>query len=709
MLNELYDLSQSLKAVNVSMESWHTCFKTCPKGTATFYALLDSSGETVDLIPITERERISSIRKWEVAAGVSFPAFNVLPLYEPRDSEAKKTAVDLRKAISSKTPPAPQDIAQRLKSLVADSVSLWANKEPARITKCLTTLASDIAESLGVPPEEFVSISKLIARSQKLNAETLHAQLASLLIRKVVDASDSPVDWFDELIFSSGKTPKRWSLIAELSDRSSFAYPANHERVQSWMNSRFQAIEAISEQTTVANQNEQLDAFANMANRLDDSFPSVRLPKLGDVKLRAMSSESPCQKRYGVADAQSCRVGQLSRQDMKNALEWIGHPDRHQKTWCDVSSLNGVSGALFAYPSQRPETTPELAGLIVGLDAESDPDGALFEQCARRVTIALTEPVRNEPHDQPTTEVRVFVLSKPDGFRTKVTNSGRYSVERLLASANDWDICCRNVPRILIRQFGINKGDKPIWVEPFIPYPAEVVSCLNTAWERAGSHAEQIPGFDIGDALGLLLEDGVVLHSIATRALRTFISNSSSLVLALGQAHRQWRVHQMDKNRKHSLLLPSIFGLLLAKLGRMKGNYMKGPPYMVGRLMSLADQLHVEYCLDERKGQIPTQLFGSALMPTALEQPEQALALLCQRIPPYKNWATRLQKGDRVGLVKFLLGEMGRLCNQLKDCGIPKTADNADKAEMLLGYLASSEKTKEPDDSPPTSVEGATT
>ena len=136
---------------------------------------------------------------------------------------------------------------------------------------------------------------------------------------------------------------------------------------------------------------------------------------------------------------------------------------------------------------------------------------------------------------------------------------------------------------------------------------------------------------------------------------------------------------------------------------------MKGPPYLVGRLLSLADQLHVEYCLDERKGQIPSQLFGSALMPTALEQPEKAMALLCQRIPPYKNWATRLQEGERVGLTKFLLSEMGRLCNQLKECGIPKTSDDADKAEMLLGYLAANVKSKEPTDSTESTLEGAST
>ena len=91
-----------------------------------------------------------------------------------------------------------------------------------------------------------------------------------------------------------------------------------------------------------------------------------------------------------------------------------------------------------------------------------------------------------------------------------------------------------------------------------------------------------------------------------------------------------------------------------------------------------------------------SQLLGSALIPTALEQPEKALALLCSRLAPYKNWATRLQNGERVGLTKYFLGEMGRLCRQLSESDVPKTTDDAGKAEMLLGYLARSEKESSP-------------
>ena len=691
MLNELHDLAQSLKAVQVSMASWHQHFKTCPKGPATFYVLLDSSGQVTDLEPITDRERIAGMRKWEVAAGVSFPAFNVLPLFEPKTDADKKEAVELRKAITSKSPPSVDETQQRLQSVIALSNSLWVKKEPARIGNCLTTLAKDVASSLGTPPEDFRSIAELIERAGKLTPDSLHQQLASILADKIVQTPSEAADWFDALFFHSGKTAKKISVIVELADRSAFAYPANNERVQAWMNSRFQN----DEQPKVRNDGEsaaaaeRIDAFAMPALRLEDSFPQVRLPVLGNVILRSMSSESPCQRRYGIADSESCPVGQISRQDMKNALEWIGQADRREKTWCDVSSLTGTSGVLFAYPSEKPESAPEVAGLIVGFQDDADPDGAKFEACASRVTSTLTA----LSHESPATQVRVFVLTKPDGFRTKVLHSGRYAVERLLSSAEDWKIGCRNLPALKVRRFGAAKGDKAIWADPFIPYPAEVVNCLNTAWERAGTHAEQVPGFGIGDGLGLLLDHGPVLHNIATRAVRTLIANSLSLVLALGWSHAQGLVHPMGKKLgKQALLLPSIFGLLLAKLGRTKGDYMKGPPFLVGRLLSLADQLHIQYCHGVRKGQVPPQLVGNALMPTALETPTKAVAMLSQRILPYQAWARTIQGGDEVRLTKYLLGELGRVSGELKEIELPATCGDPEKAEMLLGYLARSEK-----------------
>ena len=110
----------------------------------------------------------------------------------------------------------------------------------------------------------------------------------------------------------------------------------------------------------------------------------------------------------------------------------------------------------------------------------------------------------------------------------------------------EWKAGCRNLPRLKVRQFGKAKSDKPYWGDPFIPYPAEVVDCLNTTWERAGAHAEPIPGFEIADGLGLLLEHGAALQALASRAIRTIVENSFSFA-ALGRAHHRGHVHEAEE------------------------------------------------------------------------------------------------------------------------------------------------------------------
>src|SRR5436309_15797623 len=87
MLNELGDLSVSLAEAGVSTPSWHKHFKPNPKKT-TYYVLIDGTGKISDILPLKDIQRITSTRKWEVANGVSFPSFNVLPLHDVRSNES---------------------------------------------------------------------------------------------------------------------------------------------------------------------------------------------------------------------------------------------------------------------------------------------------------------------------------------------------------------------------------------------------------------------------------------------------------------------------------------------------------------------------------------------------------------------------------------------------------------------------------------------
>ena len=692
MLNELFLLFESLERTGVILKSWHRHLKKCPKGGKAFFVELDDQGRVVKISPITDPLIREELRKYEKAAGHSFPSFNVPPLLQFANDEEKKRAAKFRRILGSKKPPEAAAREEELTHLLSVSTSGWVRPDKSargkdemdQLNDCLSSVTQDLTTMLGEGSGESRSFMELLRRAQQTNGVALHDQLKKIAMHKMNSRPLEAAEWMDVLFFHSGKTPKKIAIVLELFDQSRFDYSANHPVVQTWVNDRLLATETADAVES--------DAFGIKGGGMNDSFPQVKMSVLGNVKLRAMSSESPCQRRYGSSDAKSFRVSQPTRQNMKDALEWITGDERRDKTWCNVSSLGPVPAMLIAYPSVLPAETPELAGLFGGVHgAHMDPDGSRFEACASRVTKSL----KRQPESSRNAELRVFVLTKPDGFRTKVLHSSRYTIQHLLGSADEWQALCCDSPPIRIRQFGPKKGDKPVWKSPLTPYPAEVVWCLNTAWRRMGTHAETAFDLQISDGLSLLLADGPVLRSVATRAIQAIISNSLSLLLAIGQAAHRGKVHAMGKDYgKQALLLPQILALLLHKLGNEKGTYMKNPPYLIGRLLSLADQLHEQYCREVRKGQVPPQLVGNALMTSAMETPEKALALFWQRIKPYHAWAQTVQGGDKVRLVKYFLGELGRVSSALAETDMPSRCSDSDKVAMLLGYLSRSEKNK---------------
>ncbi|MDE3260137.1 MAG: hypothetical protein OYM47_20075 [Gemmatimonadota bacterium] len=711
MLNEVFHLSESLKRTGVTLHSWHRHFKECPKGGQAFFVELDDQGHVANVAPITDPQIRAELRKYEKAAGYSFPSFNVPPLMQFADQATKERAAKFRKALGSKKPPETAVRDKELAYLLSVCRSGWIRSDKGarskdamdKLNDCLSSVTHDVMTMLGESTEESRSFVELLRRAQQTDGAALHERLKEIAMREIRSEQSEAAEWMDVLFFHSGKVPKNIAITLELVDQSQFAYPANHPKVQAWVNDRLLATETIEER----HQGRLIaaDAFGGVeGGGMNDSFPEIKVPVLGNVKLRAMSSESPCQRRYGLADARSFYVLQPARLEMKTALEWVTRDERRGKTWHDVSSLGGASAMLITYPSELPTEAPELAGLFCGVEGDrSDPDGSLFEACSHRVAKALKGRLVSSRN----AELRVFVLTKPDGFRTKVLHSSRYSIQHLLDSADEWQEFCRNSPPVMIRQFGLKRGEEPVWQRPITPYPAEVVWCLNTVWQRMGTHAESAFDFQIADGLSLLLADDPVLRTVATRAIKAITSNSLSLLLVIGQAIHLGKVHRMGRvYGKQALLLPQILGLLLAKLDYKKGIYMKNPPYLIGRLLSLADQLHVQYCHEVRKGQVPLQLVGNGLMTNAMDTPEFALALFWQRIKPYYSWAQTVQGGEEVRLAKYFLGEIGRVCASLSERDMPSRCSDTDKVAMLLGYLARSDREKSNDDSSKTLNEG---
>lgn len=697
MLNELYELSRSLDHAGLKTVSWHKFLKECPRGGKSFFVDLDPDSRIASVRWISNPERVASLRKYEKAAGYSFPSFNIKQLWQFDSKSDMEGAAKLRKTLSGKKLPDPTEVVAAVQQLIAKARSSWiepkkkagGRDEMDKINGCLDAPVTELLDAIGDgrdPPA--LSTKALLERAKNLTGEELHSELSGWLVNQFHQTSELWTTWFDLLFWSSGKSPKSSAIVFELSDQSAFETPAQHQSAYRFVNSCLQRTEHsdIGENITALSP----DAFAaNDAGR-DESFPIIKMSRFGNINLRAMSRESLCQIRYGVAEAKSFPVSQSVRQKCKNALEWISRDERKDRTWCDISSVSGTTSVLFAYPANLSTDVPQLSQLFGG---DEDLTGfeveGRFEACAEAVTQSLTGHSKTDQIN----DVVIFVFSKPDGFRTKVLCSQRYSEGHILEASRSWQLGCLNHPETRTRQFGPNKGDKPVWRAPLTPFVAEVVACVNTIWIRGGKESSSCKSAKFVDGISLLLDGGELLKGTAEKLLGLLLRNATLLLIAMGQAEKQAAVHVVARNlQKHQLLLPRIIALCLWKLDIHKGVYMNRPSFLIGRLLSLADQLHLLYCLEVRNGGVPPQLVGNALMSTALSTPENALSILGDRLKPYKAWADTVRTGEKVGLARYFVAEMGQVCNQLAEQTIPKRTNDTDRATMLLGYLSRPQK-----------------
>ncbi len=706
MLNELFELARSQKNAGITnKDSWHGKYKPCPKGT-TVRVLLDKNGDVTDFEIINDNPQVEAIRKYEPANGQSFPAFNIKPLYWAGTDELRQKIKYIKKCVG-----AEQEV-HSIEEVVTASSILWDKGVKEKVEKCFQ-LAEQCISLTNEFPQEMSSIAVLAKRVAKCTTDSLFNGIRDAAIHKIRNGDETTKGWLDKLIFctTEKKTGARSiSIVLDLSDRSAYAYPPTHDKVQRWFNSRLMEIERANTESS-----SDLDAFGEAATGANaKKFPPTDLPRLGRVIIRAMNSESPCQQRYGRADAASFCVGRDMRQNMKDSLEWLGKEERKNLTWRDVSGVCGytkrdgknvpVPGVLFAYPSILSNAPPPVSAMFAGEEDATDADGSRFAAMAKRVVDGLGGILKEEPD----AEIRVFVLTKADKARTKLLLSKHYAAERISEAAAEWEAGCRNIPRLSLN-IGTDNGEKANWIVPFTPFPTEVVGCLNIVWYREGSHAEQVSSVSIGEGLSLLLEVPPYVEQTARYLLRVTLRNTSTLLLALGHAdHRGDGSFAWDKSTKphakHARLLPCILGLLLDKLGHKKGDYMHTAPFLVGQVMSLADTLHKEYCLkvrgtrkgsetsekeDNRKpgsGGLPRQLIGNAAMSVAIDNPTEGLARLTERILIYQSWANTTM-GD-IGYAGWALAEYRRISEELGGMPLPERCADADKAQMLLGYLS---------------------
>ncbi len=686
MLNELSRLSEGLKVAGVRPVSWHPNFKPCPKY-RTYYLFVNRSGEIEGATRIAEPSEITSIRKYEIANGLSFPAFNVLPIVSVQSDEALAVLKQIEALLRS-AELGTGELAELLHPLIRASEWLWSESEVRRIRTCLVDMPRDLSEHTGEAPPVFSAWNALVAASAQLaeRIDEIPDMLVNVFLSMAQVEPKAAQEFLGDVLATTapeGKA-KRVAFVLEVTDRLSYDRPANHPEVRAWVNRRLMA----SGSAGVDSSETAIDAFGTAYSAADDEtrLPAARLPILGNVILRAMSDESPCQRRYGRAKAASFPIGASIRQDFKDALEWIGAEERRGQTWQDVSDVSGGNaGVLFAYPETMPNLSAESAGIFAG--AVSGNQDATFSAVAERVIGSFKVLVK----DRPDAQVAVFVLVKIDTARTKALMSRRLQAEALMESARAWRDGCRNIPPVFLRMYDRKDGKR---LRVGVPFPTEVAKMLKTDWNKDCSRSIVSRSESIADAFDLFIGDEDAGRAAAVRALDFVTSKSSWPLLELGHAdHLNKNLSgPILKDREMVRLMPAVLGLCLSKLGIERGDYMRSTTFLVGRLLALADLLHKEYCLDVRKGSIPTQLVGNALMPTALENPQQAIARLSERVYVYKSWVDKgyssKEPGQKYALARWAVKQMGLVSHELSKQEVPTRTSEADRAQMLLGYLS---------------------
>ena len=695
MINELFQLSESLRVAGVSLPSWHRYYRVLPMSGDAVCIELDHAGQVAGMSFIDPEKR-RYLRKYEYAQGHSFPSFNIKPLRKFKDKQDRKRFLDCMKSVKGKGSSGVRIDAEELEYLFSASEGGWTVGDKGKLESCLHKTAQSLKEELGSCDGDlvFCSFLELLRRAQNINVSDFYDQLSKFILDMI--KSDSGLDggrWLDVLFGES-----KWVVVLELADWSKFDYPANHSVILSEVNSRLLRNGPVA----VAETEKETDVFGVQMQdrRIPKRFFQVLVPVLSNVNFRPMSDEVPCQDRYGLQDTDSFTLSEQSQQRLKDALEWITDGDRRGKTWNGVSLGRDKKGLLIVYPSKMPGKTGELSNMSELLCGNEFIE-ASFVKCAERVSAAL----KGLPESYRNSELCVFVLTQPD-WRTKLYYSRRYSVQHLLDSAEDWQKCCSNIPLIRIRQFE-QKGDgksERVWKEPIVPYPGNVAWCLNTKWRAKpkGNAIETVPeavsDFEFSEALSLLLAEGLELKEVSTKAIRLFLRNVSPLMIAVSHADHQGRIHTLNKYyRKQSLLLPKILALLLGKFGDRKGDYMKNAPYVVGQLFSLADQLQVKYSHHVRMGMIPSKLRGGVFLDRVRmtkTSPLTQVLLFRDRIAPYLIWAKTVQGGDDVGIIRYLSTQIDRCFSTIYEAGgLSDRFSEAETLEMLAGYGAANPKT----------------
>ncbi len=686
MINELYQLSVAMEQAGITAQSWHRKYKPIPNISekAPCFRMVVSGG-TITEISAVEKTLGSHLRKYGSNQG-TFPACNLAPLYRVTDEAVKK------KLHSLQLGKAEMPSVQEARSWCVECN--WGKKFRKKyaismkaVPEELYALLKDASE--GQPMLTLLQEAKHFAEPQPLFNAIEAAAFQMIAQKKEVGLALS-------LLFYAGSPEKSaeddtgaLSVIFDCEELIEEGIPSASVRFTQQLN---RVLLSVSGQEPASVfEGAQLDAFGIPFAPLEEPMPSVKLAGGFETVLRTMFGANLCQFRYGAADNASYPISPQKRQELQAALNWIGDKEHQYRTWINTDK----DEILFVYPYTLPKTSIDFVRIFKHVPNSAN----TFEKEAR----ALIDDLRGlhpEGAQAHADRLQVFILRKMDKARTKVLYTRMTDPAELKERANCWSRGCANLPSL---PFG----------QPQSLFPMNVADVLNRVWKQDGTLAtdkfKPVPHYR---GMELLMEPDEPVTQDLSMLAKAFIS-LAPLLGALNitdRAHSQklwWQVKEML----------ALCGLLLDRLQRRKESYMEDFPFQYGQLLKVSDELHALYGKVVRNNkEIPPQLAGSSLVQSATEFPIRTLVQLGQRMMPYWTWAksyqyrqltdaekAKEQQDDPNGMLStrragWLLYLYEGIVAQLRQSWSDTIRLNdAEKAQLLLGYLAALPRKKKPD------------
>lgn len=719
MLNELSQVVAALDAVGIAGVSRHQNIQPMGKNADVLVVSLGEDGR-LHSVEVVRAEVGQHLLKFAPANnGPGFPGFNLptpLRTLDGAPSEELTPAVEGLLALAkSKSAPiaALREAVTRLFALSAPRT--FTESQANQFQRSCGDLVTQLRKKLPTTSPDLANFTKLLTIVDA--AKFSLTEFVELLAQRLVDAGSEydryalllfqqilfgTLDWKKRAVLG---TPEYWKGkfkqdkdakqpiyldLASLDSGFRIARPDTGELV----NEALLKADVSSAKGQSGNGHVGVDAFSGDSVELQDKFPSPKVAELGPVKLFSVNTkEVQALLRYGLGGSEAFPVSSALTQKMSDALLYLAD-DRKRGATCRAipSARAGKSDLLITYLEGVPEGREQLAEMFGG-EAESFSD-ADFSAIAKPVIEMLEGKLATNAD----LNVQLVAFSSLDPGRRQISLNRRLRVRDVIRAARNWEAGARNVPQVSVWFYDKN-AKQTVFRSHTVPCPLDLASVVNRVWSadaKNGFVSTYQRALSVGDAYDVFLADAPLAGQKTRSALELLITRMSAVLIVLGAAKTARERNPLSETvRWQSVKTIALLGILLHQLGHHRKNFMQEPITQIGRLLALADSLHLQYCKHVRKGDSPSQLIGNALFNTALEQPVFALARLAERLTPYQAWARTFQSNDPeagVGLVKYFLNEIAACTVVIRIGELPQRMSDADKAKLLLGYLADPSK-----------------